>query len=190
MLDTRLQNCGVSGPPKWEPHSRIGMYLGHSPSHTGIVLLVWNPTTGRVIPQYHLLFDNDFITVPYMESGTIPPKWENLVKYSSEMATSQYVDLGDTWMQDQSNEGASDPLSDPLAIVTDHLKRQNMNTSGYASSNKDIYVSVSEGDKSPKASLPTSQPVNQPAANSLDNYRIKSNNGRAGVQLYTYNSNP
>ena len=81
VLDDRLQNYGGSGPPKWEPRSHIGVYLGHSPFHAGIVALVWNPTTGLVSPQYHLVFDNEFSTVPYMEAGTIPSNWDNLVKY-------------------------------------------------------------------------------------------------------------
>ena len=28
-LDARLQSAGSAGPPKWEPLSRIGVYLGH-----------------------------------------------------------------------------------------------------------------------------------------------------------------
>ena len=151
MLDDRLQNSGGEGPPKWETYSYIGVYLGHSPFHAGRVVLVFNPNTGRVIAQYHVVFDDEFITVPYMESGTIPSNWENLVKYSSEMAPSQDVDLADTWLQVKFNEEESDPLSDPFDIMTDHHKRHKTNTSGYASGNKDIPISSSEGDKSHKA---------------------------------------
>ena len=77
------------------------------------------------------------------------------------MATDQDLYLADTWMWVQSNEGAPDPLSDTFAIVTDHHKCQNTNTSGSASANKDIPISVSEGEKSHEASSPTSQPMNQ-----------------------------
>ena len=66
VLDARLQSAGGAGPPKWEPRSRIGVYLGHSPFHAGSVALVFNPTTGRVSPQFHVVFDDDFTTVPYM----------------------------------------------------------------------------------------------------------------------------
>ena len=96
LLDARLQSAGGAGPPKWEPRSRIGVYLGHSPFHAVSVALVCNPTTGRVSPQYHVVFDNDFTTVPYMEAGTLPPNWEDLVKYTSGVATTKYVDLADT----------------------------------------------------------------------------------------------
>ena len=39
-LDARLQSAGDAGLPKWEPRSRIGVYLGHSPFHAGSVKLV------------------------------------------------------------------------------------------------------------------------------------------------------
>ena len=68
VLDSRLQSAGGPGPPKWEPRSRIGVYLGHSPFHAGSVALVFNPSTGRVSPQYHVVFDDEFSTVPYMEA--------------------------------------------------------------------------------------------------------------------------
>ena len=124
-----------------------------------------------------------------MEAGTIPSNWDNLVKYSSEMATAQDVNLADTWPRLQSNEEASDPLSDTFVIVTDCHKHQKTNTSGSASDNKDIPILASEGDKLNLASSPTSQPMNQPAYNSFANAQSMSNNGRSGVQIDTFNSN-
>ena len=44
VLDARLQS-GQIGPPKWEPRSRVGIYLVHSPMHYGSVALVLNPQT-------------------------------------------------------------------------------------------------------------------------------------------------
>ena len=122
MLDSRLKNSGGAGPPKWEPCSRIGVYLGKSPFHAVSVALVWNPTIGCISPQYYVLFDNEFSTVPYMEAGTIPPNWYNIVKYSTKMDTPQDVDLADTWLRGQSNEGASDPISDPFALIITNIK--------------------------------------------------------------------
>ena len=97
VLDARLKSAGDEGPPKWEPRSRIGVYLGHLTFHAGSVALVWNPTTGRVSPQYHVVFNNYFSTVTYMEASTLPPNWEDLVKYSSDMDTTKDVNLEDTW---------------------------------------------------------------------------------------------
>jgi len=89
VLDSRSQSAGGPGPPKWEPHSCIGVYLGHSPFHVGSVALVFNPKTGGVSPQYHIIFDDTFSTIPYMEVGTVPPHWEDLLKYSSKKATDE-----------------------------------------------------------------------------------------------------
>ena len=83
------------------------------------------------------------------------------------MATVQYVDLEDTWLQGQSNEGALDPLSYPFDIVTDHHKRQKTKTSGSASVNKDVPILDYEGDKSNESSLRTSNPLNQSEDNSF-----------------------
>ena len=58
ILDARLQSVGGGGPPKWHPRDRLGIYLGHSPSHAGSVALVMNPKTGLVSPQFHLVFND------------------------------------------------------------------------------------------------------------------------------------
>ena len=49
-----------------------------------------------------------------MKTSTLPPNWEDLVKYSSEMATTKDVNLADTWLNGQSAEGARDQLSYPF----------------------------------------------------------------------------
>ena len=74
-LAERLQSNGGVGPPKWEQRLRIVVYLGHFPFHAESVALVWNPNTGQVSSQYHVVFDDDFSTVPYMEASTIPKNW-------------------------------------------------------------------------------------------------------------------
>ena len=124
VLDARLQISGGAGPPKWEPHSRIGVYLGHSPFHLGKVDLVWNPTTGRVRPQYYVVFDDDFTTMPYMEAGTLTPNWKELIEHSSEKATTKNVFKADTWLSDQQIVDATDHLTDMFAIVPDQSKKQ------------------------------------------------------------------
>ena len=54
VLESKLHNDS-KGLPKWEPHSHLGIYLGHTPVHAGSVTLVLNPGTGHVSPQYHLV---------------------------------------------------------------------------------------------------------------------------------------
>ena len=150
MLDARLQSAGGAGQARWEPCSQIGVYIWNSTFHAGSVAILWNPTTGRVSPQYHVVFDNDFTTVPYMESSTLPPNWEDLVKYYSELTTIKDVYLEETWLNDTSAAGATDQLSDPFSIVTDHMKRPRTDTPGSqdSSPSSNIHTSISDGDKS------------------------------------------
>jgi hypothetical protein len=126
VLDARTQSAGGPGPPKWEPLSRIGVYLGHSPFHAGSVALVFNPRTGQVSPQYHVIFDDTFLTVPYMNAGTEPPLWKDLLKYSSKKATDEDFDLSQEWMSmtnkmpDQvSMPTAGSCITEPFIVVTE-----------------------------------------------------------------------
>ena len=79
ILDARLQSVGGRVPPKWDPLDRLRIYLGHSPSHAGSVALVMNPKTGLVSLQFHLVFDDNFETVPHLRAGTAPENWADLV---------------------------------------------------------------------------------------------------------------
>ena len=78
--------------------------MGHSPSHAGSVALVLNPTSGHISPQFHVVFDDTFGTVPYMREGTIPPHWAEQVWNSTEIATDEDFDTAKTWF-----EGVEDP---------------------------------------------------------------------------------
>ena len=84
ILDARLQSVGGGDPPKWDPRVRLGIYLGHSPSHAGSVALVMNTNTGLVSPQFHLIFDDNFETVPHLRAGTVTENWAYLVTNSRE----------------------------------------------------------------------------------------------------------
>ncbi len=69
VLDSCLQSADGPGPPKWGLHSRIGVYLGHSPFHAGSVALVFNPKTRQVSPQYHVVFDDTLFYRPLHGRG-------------------------------------------------------------------------------------------------------------------------
>ena len=49
--------------PKWDPRSRIGVYLGCSSSHHTTVGLILKPETGHISPQFHVVYDERFETV-------------------------------------------------------------------------------------------------------------------------------
>ena len=49
ILHDKLQTVG-SELPKWQPWSRLGIYLGQSPCYVGNVALVLNPLTLHISP--------------------------------------------------------------------------------------------------------------------------------------------
>jgi hypothetical protein len=58
---------------------------------------VCNLRTGFISSQFHLVFDDEFSTVPFMQSGEIPPLWTELVQKSAELVTDVEFDLATTW---------------------------------------------------------------------------------------------
>jgi hypothetical protein len=84
VLDHHLQS-GSGKCPKWEPCAQMGIYVGRLPSHASNVALILNPQTGHVSPQFHMVFDDDFTTVPYLWTATVPPHWAELVCTSSKI---------------------------------------------------------------------------------------------------------
>eukprot|EP00957_Ditylum_brightwellii_P117002 8924640-Ditylum_brightwellii.AAC.1 len=96
VLDADLQTGHDIGPPKWNPRARAGVYLGHSPGHACNVALVFNLQTDHVSPQYHTIFDNEFLTVSYLQSHETPPNWTDLVAKCTEKATDQAFNLAST----------------------------------------------------------------------------------------------
>eukprot|EP00957_Ditylum_brightwellii_P114982 8769693-Ditylum_brightwellii.AAC.1 len=91
VLDANLQTGTGIGPPKWNPRTRAGIYLGQSPVHAGNVALVLNLQTGHVSPQYHVVFDNEFTTVPYLHSSEAPPNWADIVTKHSAVSQPHFL---------------------------------------------------------------------------------------------------
>jgi len=124
VLDARLQSTGGAGPPKWDPRCRLGIYVGHSPAHAGSVALVLNPKTGLISPQYHVVFDDDFSTVPHLRAGTVPENWKQLVDNSREKSIEGFYDLTKTWFEGETDLTADSPTqplmqsSDPHDVAT------------------------------------------------------------------------
>ena len=71
ILDCRLQ-LNSKGVSKWEPRSRLGIYVGRPHVRVGSVGLVLDPKTGLVSPQYHVVYDDQFSTVSHMRDLSVP----------------------------------------------------------------------------------------------------------------------
>ena len=111
VLDARLQDSGGGGPPKWDPRARLGIYLGHSPAHAGSVALVLNPKSGLISPQFHVVFDDDFSTVPSLRAGEMPSNWSQLVENSRTKSVDGFYDVTKTWFEGQADPADADPHS-------------------------------------------------------------------------------
>jgi hypothetical protein len=64
----------------------MGIYVGCSPSHAFNVALIFNLLMGHVLPQFHVVFSDDFTIVQYPLAATVPPHWAKLVRASSTIA--------------------------------------------------------------------------------------------------------
>ena len=117
VLDARIQ-IGQIDPPKWEPRTRVGIYLGHSPIHAVSIAMVFKPKTGHVSPQYHVVFDENFTTVINMGDGILPPTWEEMCQKSTESATDEAFDMAKNWFTvlTKDSEGR---ILDPFAVISD-----------------------------------------------------------------------
>jgi hypothetical protein len=109
VLEPRLQQ-GLR-IPKWQPRSRQAIYLGHSPRHAQTVPIVLSRKTMLCSPQYHVVFDDQFSTVPYIDRSTAPPNWGELFHHHQ---TDVLADDPETASQIQlSPELLSDPSDSP-----------------------------------------------------------------------------
>jgi len=107
VIDHRLQ--GAQKIPKWDERVQVGAYMGRSPNHAGHVALVLNISTGRVSPQYHIVFDDNFETVEALRKGVVPSRWEYIAKIRYESSTDEDVNLAKLW---QTGETLNQEYSD------------------------------------------------------------------------------
>ena len=98
--------------------------------HAGSVALVFNPKTGHVSLQYHVVFDDNFTTVQHMKDGTLPPTWQDMCQQSSESATDEAFDLVDIWFKGLTESEGT--IKDPFAIISDQSGGKSCPSSGSA----------------------------------------------------------
>ena len=102
ILDLALQGS-LGKLLRWDPRSRVSIYLGHSPKHTSNVMLVLNISTGHVSPQYQLILNNDFTTVQSMRIVKIPTNWDRLVTTQWDLVTTDVFQLSEEWEDKHAN---------------------------------------------------------------------------------------
>ena len=95
VLDPKLQDGKKL--PKWKPRARLGQYLGVAPQFASTVGNILNLESGYISPQYHVVHDDFFTTVPASLTAASwnalggSRVWERLYERGSE----RYVDPED-----------------------------------------------------------------------------------------------
>ena len=83
VLDPKLQDGNKI--PKWKPRSKRGQYLGVVTNHLTNVGQILNIETGKITPQYHVIYDITFSSVPNAESGGIKKEKEITTEHWKQM---------------------------------------------------------------------------------------------------------
>ena len=85
VLDPRLQDGKKIR--KWQPRARRGQFLGYSQKHSSQIRLIRNLNTGYILPQYHVVYNDKFTTVPSSDQINLNSNglfkstvWEHLVQ--------------------------------------------------------------------------------------------------------------
>ena len=69
-----------------------------------------------ISPQFHVIFDDEFTTVPYLQSDTSPPNWHSLISTSSETATEDQKNLAYDWLHPDKINPLSPDVSPPPLV--------------------------------------------------------------------------
>ena len=103
VLDPTLQDGQKI--PKWKPRSRVGQYMGLSPLHASTVGVVRNLKTGRLSPQFHVVYDDKFETVS-TDFESQPLHWEELLitsSFKSDFCGEEDPELETEWLDDETS---------------------------------------------------------------------------------------
>ena len=66
------------------------------------------------LPQYHVVYDETFLTVSHMIDETILPTWDKICKNSVESETSNAFNVAELWFK-QLTDTSEDPVTCPFA---------------------------------------------------------------------------
>ena len=67
--------------PQWNPRAQLGVFVGFLEVHSSLVTLMLNTKTGKISPQYHVVFDDKFSTVNSLLSNeSLNEQWYRIFK--------------------------------------------------------------------------------------------------------------
>jgi len=145
VLENTLKQVQTLG--KWENRSRIGMYLGHSPTHARSVHLVLSIRTGLVSPQFHVRFDNFFESTSWVKF--MPrSEWKFKARILEEKASST-PDLDRITMtrmlRPNSNNNSSSPIDQGGVLVQNNMDDEQQTMGDQAGG--EVYANYHENEE-------------------------------------------
>jgi hypothetical protein len=102
VLDPTLQDGKKI--PCWQPRSRRGQFMGMSKRHASTIGMIRNVLTGAISPQFHVMYDDNFTTLPSStnpDQAEPPPNWQDLLTYSRMRVVNDEDNppqVGDEWL--------------------------------------------------------------------------------------------
>jgi hypothetical protein len=80
--------------PKWQPRARRGQFLGYSIEKSSSIGLILNTNTGNISPQYHVVNNDYFTTVPSVDlTNTFDAaSWQAILQTGVERYLSDDID--------------------------------------------------------------------------------------------------
>ena len=160
VLDPKLQD--QKKLPKWRPRSRLGVYLGCSPSHHNTVGRILNPRTGYVSPQFHVVYDEKFETVfgKLTDRAFDQAFWEKLLLTGAvEQRLTEY-DL------EHLNEPRSREVVEKASDIFEDFIREDADDSSSTTSSSSS--SAPEGDVDPFSPIGPSEPEVSEGVDEID----------------------
>ena len=89
----------------------------HSQFYGVSLAMVLNPETVHVSPQFNVVFDDEFPTVPFMREGLIPSNWTDIVQHRSKRGSTENINLNDTWFTKDIEEDRCETPSHKLSVA-------------------------------------------------------------------------
>lgn len=82
------------------------MFVGFSKNHSSLVPLCLNTNTGKITPQFHVIFDEKFQSVASLPSGsTLQNQWLTLLRFGTDC----FLEVDDDDLDDDASLGQSLP---------------------------------------------------------------------------------
>jgi hypothetical protein len=131
VLDPKLQQGKKL--PRWQPRSRIGVFVGFSAHHSSDIPLILNLQTGSISPQFHVVFDDSFSTVISIEESEDPPDFWNDIDLEARSVLIPSDDddppeLGDDWLTPEEKEEKTRRVTRRERIRSSYIPPQQIKT--------------------------------------------------------------